>query len=71
MRIGTGSPVLFCISVAILIPDQKVSIEQISQWAKEAHPRGRAPLVAGPEGFVPERMDEAYSVRLVPAEKTV
>ena len=48
---------------AILIPEQKVSIEQISQWVKEAHARGRAPLLVVAEGFVPEHMDEAYSVR--------
>ncbi|MFN3924593.1 MAG: ATP-dependent 6-phosphofructokinase [Pseudarthrobacter sp.] len=48
---------------AILIPEQKVSIEQITQWVKEAHHRGRAPLVVVAEGFVPEHMDEAHSER--------
>ena len=36
---------------AILIPEQKVSIEQIAQWVKEAHARGRAPLVVVAEGL--------------------
>ena len=48
---------------AILIPEQKVSIEQITQWVKEAHHRGRAPLVVVAEGFIPEHMDGAYSER--------
>jgi 6-phosphofructokinase len=41
---------------AILIPEQKVSIEQITKWVTEAHDRGRAPLVVVAEGFVPEHM---------------
>ena len=42
---------------AILIPEQKVSIEQITEWVQEAHDRGRAPLVVVAEGFVPEHME--------------
>jgi 6-phosphofructokinase len=35
---------------AILIPEQKTSIEQITKWVTEAHDRGRAPLVVVAEG---------------------
>jgi ATP-dependent phosphofructokinase / diphosphate-dependent phosphofructokinase len=48
---------------AILIPEQKVSVVQVAQWVKEAHARGRAPLVVVAEGFVPEHMEEAHSQR--------
>jgi 6-phosphofructokinase 1 len=48
---------------AILIPEQKVSIEQIAQWVKEASARGRAPLVVVAEGFVPEHMESPHSER--------
>ena len=41
---------------AILIPKQKVSVEQIAQWVKEAHARGRAPPVVVAAGFVPEHI---------------
>jgi 6-phosphofructokinase 1 len=48
---------------AILIPEQSVSIEQIAQWVKEAHARGRAPLVVVAEGFVPDHMESPHSER--------
>lgn len=48
---------------AILIPEQKISIEQIAQWAKGAHARGRAPLIVVAEGFVPEHMESPHSER--------
>jgi len=48
---------------AILIPEQKISIEQIAQWAKGAHARGRAPLIVVAEGFVPEHMEFPHSER--------
>ena len=48
---------------AILIPEQKVSVAQIGQWVKEAHARGRAPLVVVAEGFVPEHLESAHSER--------
>jgi len=48
---------------AILIPEQKVSIEQITEWVKEAQHRGRAPLVVVAEGFVPEHMESPHSER--------
>jgi 6-phosphofructokinase 1 len=52
---------------AILIPEQKTSIKQITQWAEEAHGRGRAPLIVVAEGFIPEHMDIPHSVRGVDA----
>ncbi|WP_159611813.1 6-phosphofructokinase [Glutamicibacter sp. JC586] len=48
---------------AILIPEVATPMEQICQWVEEAHERGRAPLVVVAEGFVPEGMEEAFSVR--------
>lgn len=48
---------------AILIPEQKVSIEQIADWVNEAHERGRAPLVVVAEGFVPDHLETPHSVR--------
>ena len=47
----------------ILIPEQKVSIERIAQWVKEAHTRGRAPLIVVAEGFAPEHMESPHSER--------
>ena len=43
---------------AVLIPEQKVSMEQVSQWVKEVHDRGRSPLVVVAEGFIPEGFEE-------------
>ncbi|GAA2945812.1 ATP-dependent 6-phosphofructokinase [Glutamicibacter bergerei] len=48
---------------AILIPEVSTTMEEIYQWVREAHERGRAPLVVVSEGFVPEGLDEAFSVR--------
>ncbi|ALE07049.1 6-phosphofructokinase [Arthrobacter sp. ERGS1:01] len=48
---------------AILIPEQKTSMEQIAAWVREAHDRGRAPLVVVAEGFVPDHKDSAHSER--------
>ncbi|MEO6941596.1 MAG: ATP-dependent 6-phosphofructokinase [Terrimesophilobacter sp.] len=48
---------------AILIPEQKLSIEEISEWVTRAHNRGRAPLVAVAEGFTLDTMDDAHSER--------
>jgi 6-phosphofructokinase 1 len=47
----------------ILIPEQKTSIDQICKWVKEAHDRGRAPLVVVAEGFALDTMDDAHSER--------
>ena len=41
---------------AILIPEVKVSMEQVAEWVKEVHDRGRSPLVVVAEGFIPERL---------------
>ena len=48
---------------AILIPEQKTSIDQILEWVTSAHDRGRAPLVCVAEGFVLDSMDDAHSER--------
>jgi 6-phosphofructokinase 1 len=48
---------------AILIPEQQVSIEQITTWVEEAHERGRAPLVVVAEGFVTSGMESPHSIR--------
>lgn len=48
---------------AVLIPEQRVSTDQIVEWVNEAHDRGRAPLVVVAEGFVPEHMEAAHSER--------
>src|SRR5437763_7434351 len=48
---------------AILIPEQKVSVEQIAEWVQEAHDRGRAPLIVVAEGFVPDHMEAPHSER--------
>ncbi|WP_285725777.1 6-phosphofructokinase [Psychromicrobium xiongbiense] len=48
---------------AILIPEQKVSLEQIAEWVSDVHERGRAPLVVVAEGFVPDHMESAHSER--------
>jgi 6-phosphofructokinase 1 len=48
---------------AILIPEQQVSLDQVSEWVTDAHKRGRAPLVVVAEGFVPEGQETAHSDR--------
>jgi 6-phosphofructokinase 1 len=48
---------------AILIPEQKTSIEQLLEWVTSAHDRGRAPLVCVAEGFALDSMDDAHSER--------
>ncbi|TLP77105.1 6-phosphofructokinase [Nesterenkonia sphaerica] len=46
---------------AILIPEQKVSIDQLCEWVEQVHSRGRSPLVVVAEGFIPENADEALA----------
>jgi len=46
---------------AILIPEQRVSTEQVAEWVREAFDRGRAPLVVVAEGFVAEGEDNAHT----------
>jgi phosphofructokinase-like protein len=48
---------------AILIPEQKTSIEQICEWVQSAKDRGRAPLIVVAEGFHLDSMDDAHSER--------
>jgi phosphofructokinase-like protein len=48
---------------AILIPEQRVPLEQVARWVQSAHHRGRAPLVVVAEAFVPERRQAPYSPR--------
>lgn len=48
---------------AILIPEQKTSIDQIVEWVQSARDRGRAPLVAVAEGFKLDTMDDVHSER--------
>ncbi|MGV8858480.1 6-phosphofructokinase [Rhodoglobus sp.] len=48
---------------AILIPEQKTSMEQIVEWVSSARDRGRAPLVVVAEGFTLDTMDDAHSER--------
>lgn len=48
---------------AILIPEQRTSMDQIVEWVTSAHDRGRAPLVCVAEGFSLDSMDDAHSER--------
>jgi 6-phosphofructokinase 1 len=48
---------------AILIPEQKASMEQIAEWVVSARDRGRAPLVVVAEGFVPDGQETPHSER--------
>jgi len=48
---------------AILIPEQRTSIDQICAWVNSAYKRGRAPLVVVAEGFTLDTMDDAHSER--------
>ena len=48
---------------AILIPEQKTSLDQICAWVRSANDRGRAPLVVVAEGFTLNSMDDAHSER--------
>lgn len=48
---------------AILIPEHKLSIEEICGWVTHAYERGRAPLVAVAEGFLLDTMTDVHSER--------
>jgi 6-phosphofructokinase 1 len=48
---------------AILIPEQKTSIDQIVAWVISVRDRGRAPLIVVAEGFHLDSMDDAHSER--------
>ena len=43
---------------AILIPEQRTSMEQVCDWVRQVHERGRSPLVVVAEGFIPEGQDD-------------
>ena len=46
---------------AILIPEFRESMEQVSEWVREVHERGRSPLVVVAEGFIPDDREEAIA----------
>ena len=46
---------------AILIPEQKVDLDQVCEWVEQVHSRGRSPLVVVAEGFIPQGDDEALA----------
>ncbi len=48
---------------AILIPEQRTSLEQLCEWVLSAYDRGRAPLVVVAEGFTLDSMDDPHSER--------
>src|SRR6187402_1138404 len=48
---------------AILIPEQKTSMDQICEWVESAKDRGRAPLIVVAEGFKLDTMDDPHSER--------
>lgn len=48
---------------AILIPEHRLSLEQVAEWVQGARDRGRAPLVVVAEAFVLEGQDAPYSPR--------
>ncbi|OZF07732.1 6-phosphofructokinase [Rhodococcus sp. 15-1154-1] len=47
-------------SHAILIPEVKVSIQQICDWVQTTRARGRTPLVVAAEGFALDTMDTPH-----------
>src|SRR6195952_3119744 len=48
---------------AILIPEQKTSLDQLAAWVRGAYDRGRAPLVVVAEGFVFDHENDPHSER--------
>ncbi|MBO0594200.1 6-phosphofructokinase [Nesterenkonia sp. E16_7] len=46
---------------AILIPEHKVSMDQVCEWVEQVHSRGRSPLVVVAEGFIPEDAESALA----------
>lgn len=48
---------------AILIPEQPESIEQVCDWVRQVHERGRSPLVVVAEGYIPQGHDGPVAVR--------
>ncbi|MFT4775529.1 MAG: phosphofructokinase-like protein [Pontimonas sp.] len=52
---------------AILIPERKTSMEELTRWVRSAFDRGRAPLVVVAEGFTLDTMDDPHSERGIDA----
>ncbi|PPF86152.1 6-phosphofructokinase [Subtercola sp. Z020] len=48
---------------AILIPEQKTTMEEVRGWVESANARGRSPLVVVAEGFTPGETDDPHSER--------
>ena len=48
---------------AILIPERKTSMEELTRGVRSAYDRGRAPLVVVAEGFALDTMDDPHSER--------
>jgi ATP-dependent phosphofructokinase / diphosphate-dependent phosphofructokinase len=48
---------------AILIPERRTSMDEITGWVESARSRGRAPLIVVAEGFKLDTMDDAHSER--------
>ncbi|RFA09371.1 6-phosphofructokinase [Subtercola boreus] len=48
---------------AILIPEQKTTMDEVRGWVESANARGRSPLVVVAEGFIPGSADDAHSER--------
>ncbi|GAA1148888.1 6-phosphofructokinase [Nesterenkonia lutea] len=46
---------------AILIPEHRISMDQVCEWVEQVHSRGRSPLVVVAEGFIPEDAEEALA----------
>lgn len=48
---------------AVLIPEQRIGMDQLVEWVESAIARGRAPLVVVAEGFQLDTMDDPHSER--------
>lgn len=46
---------------AVLIPEKRVSMDQVCEWVEQVHSRGRSPLVVVAEGFIPDGAEEALA----------
>ncbi|MFC7401124.1 6-phosphofructokinase [Citricoccus sp. GCM10030269] len=46
---------------AILIPEQRTSMDEVYDWVRQVYDRGRAPLVVVAEGFIPEGHEDPLS----------
>ncbi|WP_295786264.1 6-phosphofructokinase [uncultured Microbacterium sp.] len=48
---------------AILIPERRTTMTEITAWITDARARGKAPLVVVAEGFIPDQADDPHSER--------